>query len=141
MTDEEFKKLYTDCYHCDVRWGDLDAMQHMNNTVFFRFFESSRMAFWTRLEQAIQGQYPKEWGPILAATSCQFKRPVYYPDNVITGTKVIKMEEERFVMEHAIWSEREQNIVAKGDAVVVSYDYNTKKKIPVPKVWKQFMGF
>jgi acyl-CoA thioester hydrolase len=141
MTREEFTQLYPDFYSSDVRWGDMDSMQHVNNTVFFRYFECSRMVFWDRLVKNLQNKFPKEIGPILASTSCQFKRPIYYPDSIVVGTKVTKTEEDRFTMEHTIWSEREQRIVALGEAVVVSYDYKAKQKAPIPSAWKEFMGF
>ncbi len=139
MTYEEFCKHYPDRYTCDIKWGEMDAMQHVNNTLYFRYFESARMVFWHRLEQATQGQVPKTIGPILASTSCKFRRPLYHPDQIVVGARVESIAEDRFVVGHAIWSEREAAIAAEGDAVVVSFDYAAKKKILLPLPWQTIL--
>jgi acyl-CoA thioester hydrolase len=139
MTYEEFEKLYPDSYPSDVKWGEMDAMQHVNNTTFFRYFECARMKFWENLEKASHGKFPKTIGPILASTSCRFRRPLYYPDKIAVGAKLTSIAEDRFTVEHVVWSEREQSLVAEGEAVIVSFDYATKKKVALPQVWRDFM--
>jgi acyl-CoA thioester hydrolase len=138
MTFEEFVKLNPDHYLSDVKWGEMDAFQHVNNTVFFRYFECARMAFWDRLENSGRGTVSNV-GLILASTSCRFKLPLYYPDKIAIGARMLSIGEDRFTVEHTVWSERAQKIVAEGDAVIVSYDYETKKKVLLPQAWKDFM--
>lgn len=140
MKYEEFLKVYPDCYVSDVRWGEMDSLQHVNNTNFFRYFESARMVFWAGLEKRVQGQVPPNIGPILASTSCRFKRPLYYPDKIAIGANVLAIADDRFTVGHAVWSEKENAIVAEGDAVIVSFDYHTKKKVPLPLAWKTIMS-
>src|SRR5215471_9177904 len=87
-----------------VRWGDLDALGHVNNTVFFRYFESARVAYFNRI-----GFWPKSehegTGPILASTQCRFRRPLHYPDRLKVGAGVVSLAEDRFTMEYAVWSQ------------------------------------
>src|SRR5213595_1205377 len=58
-----------------VQWGDQDAFGHVNNTVYFRWFESGRIACFDRigLGHAIPGT---GLGPILAAINCNYRRPL-----------------------------------------------------------------
>lgn len=63
-----------------VRWGDMDALGHVNNTVFFRYFEQARIE---ALTEAFGGAWPEGGGPILAATSATFRRPVRYPATAV----------------------------------------------------------
>lgn len=137
MTYEEFEKLNPNPYRSDVKWGEMDSLKHVNNVIFFRYFECARMAFWGELEKSMKDK--SSIGPILASTSCRFRRPLYYPDNIAIGARTLSIEEDRFTMGHSVWSESQQAIVAEGDAVIVSYDYDAKKKVLLPAAWKEFM--
>lgn len=139
MTYEEFARKNPNPYHSDVRWGELDSLQHVNNTVFFRYFECARMFFWEDLERNTKGKFPPKTGPILASTSCRFRRQLLYPDKIAIGVRISTIGEDRFTVIHTVWSESQQEIVAEGDAVIVSYDYEAQKKVPLPAAWKEFM--
>ena len=69
-----------------VAWGDMDAMGHVNNTVFLRWFESARIEYFDRIgwEARAGGSGP---GPILAKTSCVFMLPIAHPDTVWVGAR------------------------------------------------------
>jgi len=115
-----------------IPWGDMDAYQHVNNIMYFRYFESSRMAYFERLK-LLRARTPEvDVGPILAHTSCSFIKPVVYPDTVKVGCKISKIGNTSFVMEHAIMSPK-LGLVAKGEGVVVYFDFNKNHKIPVPE--------
>ena len=64
-----------------VVWGDMDAYGHVNNIIYFRYFESVRIAYFEQMEF---GEYKEKTGigPILAQTSFRFKIPLTYPDYV-----------------------------------------------------------
>ncbi len=114
-----------------VRWGDMDAFQHVNNTVYFQYFESARIAYFERAE--ILATHPI--GPILGATSCRFKAPLSYPDQLQLGARVSSFTDDRFTMAYAVFSADKQRVVAEGDGVVVGYNYQTQQKAPLPAGW------
>ena len=111
-----------------VRWGDMDAFGHVNNTVFFRFFESARIEYLRAIEFAGQ----EGIGPILASTHCRFRRPVAFPDTVRVGARTTALDEDRFTMEYRLVSEALGEVAAEGGGVVVSYDYGAAGKAPLP---------
>ena len=119
-----------------VAWGEMDAFQHVNNVVYFRYFESGRFAYfervrmWDFIEQT-------GIGPILASTQCRFKVPLTHPDTVSVGVRVSRIEEDRCVMEFAIASDRLGRIAAEGDGVIVCYNYREKRKATWPAELKQ----
>jgi len=114
-----------------VAWGDLDALGHVNNTVYFRRFEDARIAYLAAIE--LTGDLRDGGvGPILASTHCRFRRPVEFPDTVRTGARVSEVADDRFTMEYRIVSERLGEVAAEGGGVVVSYDYGAKAKAPLP---------
>lgn len=112
-----------------VRWGDMDAFGHVNNTVFFRFFESARIEYLQAIGFVGGGE---GIGPILASTHCRFRRPVAFPDTVRVGARTTALEEDRFTMEYQVVSEALGEVAAEGGGVVVSYDYGAARKAAVP---------
>ena len=114
-----------------IRWGDMDSLGHVNNILFFRYMENVRIEYYEKINfwnsMKITGL-----GPIIASTSCKFKAPLTYPDRVSIGAKTIKLDDDRFTMKFSIVSHKLKREVAEGDAIVVSYDYNNKKKAVLP---------
>lgn len=115
-----------------VAWGEMDAMGHVNNIIYFRYFESVRIEYFNRLNM-MGYQQETGIGPILASTECRFKMPLHYPDTVIVGTKILSMEEDRFVMGYEVFSTKHKRIAADGEGVIVTYDYQNNKKVPIPE--------
>jgi acyl-CoA thioester hydrolase len=114
-----------------VAWGEMDAFQHVNNIVYFRYFESVRMACFERV--GLKDLLERTGiGPILASTSCRFKFPLTYPDTVSVATRISSIEETRFGMDYLVVSHTHQRVAAEGEGVIVSYDYREKRKAPIP---------
>ena len=63
-----------------VRWGDMDAMGHVNNTVYFRYMEQARIAWFESLVP--QAEQWGEVGIVIVNASCNFRRPINYPGTV-----------------------------------------------------------
>lgn len=119
-----------------VAWGEMDALGHVNNTVYFRYFESGRIAYFRRLG-FMASVDQAEVGPILASVNCKFKYPITYPDTVSVGVRTIRIEDDRLVMEHCVVSHAAQCIAAQGESVIVAYDYRARKKATLPADIKQ----
>jgi acyl-CoA thioester hydrolase len=114
-----------------VAWGEMDAYGHVNNIVYFRYFETARMAYFEKLESPdFVDRNPL--GPILASTSCRFRAPLTFPDRLSVGARVARVDEDRFVMFYAVYSHRFQKIAAEGEGTVVCFDYRENRKAPLP---------
>ncbi len=114
-----------------IAWGEMDAFQHVNNIVYFRYFESARIAYFERMN-IIEYMEQTGIGPILASTQCRFKIPLTYPDTVSVGARVTRIKEDRFVMQGLIVSHRFQKVAAECEGLIVSYNYREGKKTPIP---------
>lgn len=119
-----------------IVWGDMDAFQHVNNVVYFRFFESVRVAYFGQAG-FIKLMEESGLGPILASTSCKFRAPLTYPDTVSVGAKISNIEEDRFTMEYRVVSHRLGKVAAEGEGLIVSYNYQENKKAPLPAELKE----
>ncbi len=114
-----------------VVWGEMDAFGHVNNTVFFRYFETARLAYFEQIEFAETSNI-SDIGPILASTSCRFRRPLRYPDTIHVGARVSELSDDRFTMAYRIYSEAHDDVAAKGEGVIVAYDYSAQQKAHLP---------
>jgi acyl-CoA thioester hydrolase len=111
-----------------VLWGDMDALGHVNNARFFSWFETARIEYFARLSLT-----PGETGPILANTSCDFKKPILFPNEVEIGARVVKIGKTSVTQEYAVWmADRPDDVCAVGVGVVVIVRYATMTKVDVP---------
>ncbi len=107
--------------HQHVGWGDMDAYGHVNNTKYFRYFEDTRIAYLERLKLKMSAADPG-MGVVVASTSCKFKRPLKYPDQIWIGARTVNIDETRFSMHYAVYSQSYGAIAATGDALLVYFD-------------------
>ncbi len=123
----ELLKDYPVVVEIPVAWGEMDAFGHVNNAVYFRYFETARSAYF---EQTGMFQLMKESGvgPILASINCRFKLPVVYPDMLSVGVRVTNVEDDRYVVEHCVVSHTHNKVAAYGDGLIVNYDYRAETK-------------
>jgi len=126
---QEFLKDNPTVISQGVQWGDMDAAQHVNNTVYFRYFESARIEFFNQIDfMDFTGEGTV--GPILAETSCKYKAPLTFPDTIKITARILpdSITEYGFVMQHFVFSEKLQRIAAEGMSRIVCYDYKNKQK-------------
>jgi acyl-CoA thioester hydrolase len=119
-----------------LAWGDMDALKHVNNIVYFRYLENSRIAYFEKINE-MELIDEAGTGPILASIQCKFKIPLTYPDNIYIGAKITELSEDRFVMKHCIVSQRHKAIAAIGEGTVVWLNYREHKKSPIPQALKE----
>jgi acyl-CoA thioester hydrolase len=133
---EELLAGYPVVVEIPVAWGDMDYFRHVNNIVFFRYFESARIEYLERINfRELAEDDPV--GPILASTGCRFRRPLTWPDTVAVGARVTEVGEDRFSMAYRLVSHKSGEVAAEGDGVLVSFDYAVQKKVPLPERVRQ----
>lgn len=124
---------YPVCLDISVAWGEMDAFQHVNNAVYFRYFEDVRMVLLDRLGILVHMEQ-EGVGPILAHTQCDYKVPLVYPDQVTVGVQLRELGRDRFLTRYRIVSHKLQRVAAEGDGLIVYYDYRATRKCTVPDV-------
>ncbi|HEX2618177.1 MAG TPA: acyl-CoA thioesterase [Flavobacteriales bacterium] len=119
--------------HLDVpvAWGEQDLFGHVNNIVYFRYFESVRMHYLERIG-VLRSHHEHRVGVILASTTCDFKQPVEWPQRLRVSTGVDQVGNTSFTMRYRISNEAGA-VVATGTSVQVMYDYAQSAKTPVPE--------
>jgi acyl-CoA thioester hydrolase len=119
-----------------VAWGDMDSYRHVNNVVYFRYFENARLEYFRRLGWF---EYEQETGigPILHSTQARFRIPLTYPDTVSAGARIASIQDDRFTMSYSLVSHRLRAVAAEGQGVIVSFHYTDGKKVPLPDELKR----
>ena len=120
----------------ELRFSDMDSMGHVNNAVYFSYFEQVRIAFL----DSILGKKIRysENGIILANAHADFKRPVVYRDSVIGRCRVSKIGTKSFEMEYEIVLSdgNDEVIAATGSTVMVCFDYTRNETMVMPDFWR-----
>jgi acyl-CoA thioester hydrolase len=118
-----------------IRWGDMDAMGHVNNTVYFRYMEQARISWFDKLVPEAEAW--KSTGIVIANATCNFKRPLNYPGTVEVnvllgapgGSSVPTFYELKI----------DGEIYADGAATVVFIDMRKQKPIRIPQAIREVM--
>jgi len=127
-TLEEFNQAFPVQVTLPVQWGDMDAFDHVNNAMYFRYFETARLAYFDALK-LLKTMQQDQIGPILAETSCRFRRPLTYPDTIRVGAAVVEQQSYGFLMDYGIYSETQQTVCSIGNGRIVLLDYKTGEKL------------
>ena len=114
-----------------VAWGEMDSFQHVNNVVYFRWFESARIAYFEKVGFRSLEQNGGV-GPILHSTQARFRSALTYPDTVLVGTRVTELEATRFTMEYRVVSRSTDRLAADGSGIIVPFNYRDGKKAEMP---------
>ena len=116
---------YPIIHHQPIHWGEMDAFNHLNNVVFYRYAESARIAYLQAL-----GMFDGSMVTVLAQSSCQYLRPVTYPDTLLLGVRCQRLGNTSIVIEYSYYSCAQEAIVATADAVIVRLQSDGKDKLP-----------
>ncbi len=111
-----------------VRWGDMDAMRHVNNSRYFTYFEQARVDWLASLASGWAGRR----GPTLARASCDFKRPLTYPATLDVHVLIGPPGRKSLTTYYEARAKGEEAPCATGEAVLVWFDYEEGRSVPLP---------
>jgi acyl-CoA thioester hydrolase len=121
----------------EVRWGDLDALGHVNNANYFVYCESVRMEFFTRIDLKALTE-GGALGPALVTATCNFKKQVHHPATLEVGLTVARIGGKSFTLEYGLFSGDE--LVADGSSVVVWADYEKGQSLALPDALRETLA-
>lgn len=113
-----------------IRWGDMDAMGHVNNTIYFRYMEIVRLEWLFKVGAAPN---PDGTGPVIVNAFCNFIRQLEFPGDVLARHYVTNPGRSSF--DTYITLERCDTpgfVYAEGGAKTVWTDFKAQKSIPLP---------
>jgi len=124
-------------YHpIEVRYGDLDPQGHVNNAKYLTYMEQARIAYIRHLSLWEGGSFLKI-GIILADARVTFLAPILFGQDVRVGVRVTRLGNKSMTMEYEIEDHQSGQPQATCTSVLVAYDYETEKTIPIPDGWRR----
>jgi acyl-CoA thioester hydrolase len=114
-----------------LRWGDMDAMGHVNNTVYFRFMEQARISWFDRLVP--EDEAWQSTGIVIANASCNYKRAITYPGTVEVKLYVGTPGGASVPTYYELRVDDDPVPYADGSAVVVFIDMTSQKSKRIPE--------
>lgn len=120
-------KNYPVIYKQHVAWGDMDAFGHVNNVIYYRYMESARIEYLNQLKI-----FDLDVNTVVASNQCKYIKPIFFPDVLWIGAKVMEMRNSAMRMEYLLYSEHQNMVVATGEAVIVFVDPVEMKKTHIP---------
>jgi acyl-CoA thioester hydrolase len=114
-----------------IDWSELDIFGHVNNVAYLKYVQASRVNYWEKI--GLMKMYEElKLGPMLASTSCRFRKPLFYPGNIVVETRIIFIGNTSFGISHRIIDDKGE-IAAEAEDVIVMFDFNADRKIPFPE--------
>jgi acyl-CoA thioester hydrolase len=113
-----------------VRWGDLDAFNHVNNAAFLVYAQEARLA-WLG---SIDGTWMDEtMMPVVAATHVNYRHQLAWPAQIVVELRVVRIGNSSLTLAHHIFDAHDhEHVYADGDAVIVWIDPASGRSIPLP---------
>jgi acyl-CoA thioester hydrolase len=121
-----------------IRWGDMDAMGHVNNAVYFRYLETARIEWFGTIGCAVN---PQGEGPLIVNAFCNFHKQLEYPGDILLKTYVSDPGRSSFESWVTIERVGEEGVVyASGGATTVWVDFPKQKSVPMPEWFRQLVA-
>jgi acyl-CoA thioester hydrolase len=120
-----------------VRFGDLDAMGHLNNVEFLRFFETGRIAY---IQSLAPGHSPTDrsrFGFIFAECHITYRAPAFFDDELRIFIEPGEVRRTSVRLDFRMVREGDGRLVADGYGVLVGYDYAAGRAQPVPDALRE----
>ncbi len=112
-----------------IRWGDMDAYGHVNNTIYFRYMEQARCEW---LEEQGYKVAPEGHAPVIINAACTFMIPMTYPGTVEVRTYAGHLGRSSLETTYEMRIVGEETVYAQGSAKIVWMDTATGKSVPIP---------
>lgn len=129
-------KQFVHATRIPIRWGDMDAMGHVNNTVYFRYIESARIA-WLEQAGALPDPAASNEGPVIVNAYCSFLKQLTYPGEIEVTTHVGPPGRSSIEVTHEIRlvgpDGQAGALHAQGGAKMVWVDFKAEKSRPLPE--------
>lgn len=121
-----------------VRFRDIDAFGHVNNAVFFSYVELARIRY---LLDVLQPDQPFDRLPlILARVELDFRSPIQFGEDVVVTSRIDRVGRTSFSMSHRMLAGPQGRLVGDVQSILVTYDYEAAKPMPVPDEWRRRFG-
>lgn len=114
-----------------LRWRDLDAYHHVNNSVFLTFLEEARIQWFESLSEPWRNDSAE---PVVAASQINFRRPILYPETLAITLRAGRLGRSSFTIAHRIVRRGDPSVLySDGETVLVWVSPADGRPVPLPQ--------
>ena len=115
-----------------VRWGDMDAMGHVNNIIYFQYMESARVGYFEGRGWDSHDLSSTRQGPVIVSQTFNYRRQLHYPAEIEVGLECTEIRGRSFVLSCALFPKGSDELIGDGHCVLVWLDYTSGKAVEIP---------
>ena len=125
-------------YHpIEVRYGDLDPQGHVNNAKHLTYFEQARVAYLIELGLFTKDQSFMDMRVIIADIHIAYFEPIHFGQHIKVGVHAAKFGNKSMTWKQNVVDTDTGKELAKGEVIIVTYDYKEGRTIPIPQEWRE----
>jgi acyl-CoA thioester hydrolase len=135
MADDQRRPIRSDFRYwwpVTVRWKDMDALGHVNNSTYFTYLESARIGFLSSIGWLGTMEGVERKGAVVVSQTFNYRRQVRYPDDLEVGVRCGEVGARSFVVEYGVFRKGTDELVGDGSSVLVWLDYAAEKAVEIP---------
>ncbi|MDH6309827.1 acyl-CoA thioester hydrolase [Dysgonomonas sp. PFB1-18] len=121
-----------------IRFGDIDALGHINNNIYFSYFDLGKTTYFDNIRPASVSW--TEGLIVVAHIEVDFFSPIYYKEKIAVDTKVIKLGDKSGVFLQQIRNVKNGEIKCRCQSVFVTYNAQTQSSMPIPDDWRKVIS-
>lgn len=117
-----------------IRFNDIDSLGHINNNIYFSYFDLGKINYLDRLKAANVNW--TEGAIVIASIKVDFFSPVFYKESIVVETKVCELGNKSGVFLQQIRNIKTNEIKCRCRSIFVTYSAEHQTSMPVPDVWR-----
>lgn len=118
-----------------IRFNDLDAYQHVNNNVYFSFYDLGKEDYFAEVLRPDFRLQPVV--PLVASIHADFIEPILYEDDIIVETRVSRLGNKSFTLQQRALNRKNDHVVCQAETVMVCYDLAAGHSVEIPDDYRQ----
>ena len=118
-----------------IRFGDIDALGHINNNIYFSYFDLGKTSYFDTIKPTAVN-----WTDgliVVAHIDVDFLSPIYYKEKIVVDSKIVSLGEKSGVFLQQIRNAKNGDIKCRCKSVFVTYNANTQSSMLVPEDWRK----
>lgn len=118
-----------------IRFNDIDILGHLNNTVYFSFFDTGKAYFFESIMKSRMDWQRVE--SVIANIDCAYVSPVYFGDSIEVRTRCTGIYDKSFKIQQVIVDKNSGELKAAAETIMVSFNPDTKQSMEIPTLWRE----
>ena len=121
-----------------IRFGDIDALGHINNNIYFSYFDLGKTSYFDTIKPTTVN-----WTDgliVVAHIDVDFLSPIYYKEKIVVDSKIVSLGEKSGVFLQQIRNVKNGDIKCRCKSVFVTYNANTQSSMLVPEDWRKVIA-